>query len=227
MKRSERQIKADTRTLSGVAGIGPKLAMAISSGHYPGIRSGLTKVAEMTMDEIELLPNEARMIIQYTEPKYPRAIIERVAKKLSSAFQPPAEGPSVAVICGSYRRGLNMCGDLDLLTNMKYVPRSTDIIFAQGDDKVRMLVKSRSMYIPVDILTWPIDKHGAALLYFTGSLAFNIKCRKVATSKGYRLSEHGLFNLETKEYEPNMTTEEAILECLNLTQYLDPKTRDL
>ena len=41
------------------------------------------------------------------------------------------------------------------------------------------------------------DSWGSALQYFTGSKDHNIRIRKIAMKKGYKLSEYGLFNRKT------------------------------
>jgi DNA polymerase/3'-5' exonuclease PolX len=66
---------------------------------------------------------------------------------------------------------------------------------------------------------WPF-----ALLYFTGSGTFNERQRLVAKKMGYSLSEHGLKDVDTKEYVPGLTSEKDIFKFLDMT-YLVPWDR--
>ena len=40
----------------------------------------------------------------------------------------------------------------------------------------------------------PAREYGAAMLYFTGSKAFNVNMRAHALEQGYSLNEHGIGN---------------------------------
>lgn len=62
---------------------------------------------------------------------------------------------------------------------------------------------------------------GSALMYFTGSKEHNIAVRKVATKKGLKLNEYGLFK---GEEVVTSKTEEDIYNALDL-RYYEPRER--
>ena len=67
----------------------------------------------------------------------------------------------------------------------------------------------------------------SALLYFTGSIEFNRNIRKIAKSKGYKLSEYGLTKLIGKSQYENIIpikSEKDIFNILNII-YLEPEYR--
>ena len=84
----------------------------------------------------------------------------------------------------------------------------------------------------LDLLAVPPDELPFALLYFTGSQAYNIRVRNVAKERGYSLSERGLRPL-TEEAEAAlraalaerpMETEADVLAFLGLP-YVRPEER--
>ncbi|MCP4202264.1 MAG: DNA polymerase/3'-5' exonuclease PolX [bacterium] len=111
-------------------------------------------------------------------------------------------------VAGSYRRRRETVGDLDVLA---VASRPTELVEAFGAySKVESVEKAgdtRSTVIlesgfQVDLRVVPTKSWGAALVYFTGSKAHNIKLRQRAIERGMRLSEYGVFdesNLEESE----------------------------
>jgi DNA polymerase (family X) len=62
---------------------------------------------------------------------------------------------------------------------------------ARGDTKMSVITLKG---LQVDLRVVPHDAWGAALIYFTGSKAHNIKIREIAVRRGWKLSEYGLFS---------------------------------
>ena len=142
------------------------------------------------------------------------AISEVVKKEAVALF-----GKEVLVeTCGSYRRGKDNCGDVDILLTRKdnkaingMLEELLSRLEAQNFLKerlgsTRVSDKGSEMYMGVcklpeskyklhrriDIKVYPKDQFGFALLYFTGSDYFNRSMRLFAEQKGYTLSDHGL-----------------------------------
>jgi len=63
--------------------------------------------------------------------------------------------------------------------------------------------------LQVDLRVVQLDAWGAALQYFTGSTAHNVAVRQIAVRKKLRLSEYGLFEVETGELIVSRTEEEV------------------
>ena len=74
----------------------------------------------------------------------------------------------------------------------------------------------------IDIRYVPYKNYNYALLYFTGSKDFNKKIIKIAKSKGYKLSEYGLFDSDNNIIK--VKNERDIFRKLSL-EYLSPRLR--
>jgi len=75
----------------------------------------------------------------------------------------------------------------------------------------------------IDIRFVTFDSYYPALLYFTGSAEHNKKLRRIAKSKGYKLSEYGLVNIKNNE-KIMINSEKEIFDFLEL-EYVEPKNR--
>jgi DNA polymerase (family 10) len=131
-------------------------------------------------------------------------------------------------IAGSLRRMKETIGDIDILVATEdpeavmnafvTLPRVSRIL-AQGETKSSIIYEEM---IQMDVRVVPAQSYGAALAYFTGSKAHNVKMRELAKKRDLKLSEYGLFaNEEAIAGE----TEESIFEALGL-QYIPPELRE-
>lgn len=103
---------------------------------------------------------------------------------------------------GSYRRGRETVGDLDILVDAKDAvavmdhfakfPEVAETI-ARGDTKMSVRLNSG---LQVDLRVVPTESFGAALQYFTGSKEHNIVLRGLAKDRGLKISEWGIFRVE-------------------------------
>lgn len=107
---------------------------------------------------------------------------------------------------GSYRRGKETIGDLDILvisddneSVMKHFASFSSIqeTIARGDTKMSVRVTDS---FQVDLRVVAEKSWGAALQYFTGSKEHNVHLRGLAKAKGMKINEYGVFdaNDETK-----------------------------
>lgn len=103
---------------------------------------------------------------------------------------------------GSYRRGANDSGDIDILIVSKQRPDvevvlqllTPHTIISTGPEKTSALYRINGMLRHVDLILMAEVSSAAALLYLTGSAEFNEWMRGVAKSQGKRLNQHGLYN---------------------------------
>ncbi|HEX2032152.1 MAG TPA: DNA polymerase/3'-5' exonuclease PolX [Actinomycetota bacterium] len=131
---------------------------------------------------------------------------------------------------GSLRRMRETIGDIDLLVasedadpvmeafgSMKYVER----VLASGETKSSVLTTKG---LQVDLRVVEPAVWGAALQYFTGSKAHNVRIREMAVRKGLKLSEYGLFRAKSGKLVV-AETEEEVYERLGLA-WIPPTLRE-
>ena len=138
-------------------------------------------------------------------------------------------------ICGSYRRGNETSGDIDILilkkdktlkdivkilTKHKFI---IDNLTECGETKYMGICKTPTSHpMRIDIRLISKESYPFALLYFTGSKKTNTYMRNIAIKWGYKLSEYGLHD-KTNNTIP-LESEKSIFEFLQLP-YLTPEKR--
>lgn len=129
---------------------------------------------------------------------------------------------------GSLRRMKETVGDIDLLATSKDAEKVIDAFISMPKARVvtKGLAKSTIKLdnVQVDILVLPDESYGAALQYFTGSKDHNVALRNRAIKKGYKLSEHGLFERDTGK-RIACETEEIVYRSIGLP-YIPPELRE-
>jgi DNA polymerase (family 10) len=102
-------------------------------------------------------------------------------------------------VAGSYRRGKETVGDLDVLVVADDVHQVMDRfaeypglnqVLARGETKMSIRL-DRGMQI--DLRVVPAESFGAALQYFTGSKDHNVVLRGKAKARGLKINEYGVF----------------------------------
>ncbi len=131
-------------------------------------------------------------------------------------------------IAGSYRRRKETVGDLDILV----VAKNWDDVseWFVKFEKVKEVVSkgpTRSTVIlrndlQVDLRSVAEESYGSALHYFTGSKAHNIKIRKMAVERGWKINEYGIFEGEKRL---GGKTERELYETMGLC-YIEPELRE-
>lgn len=131
---------------------------------------------------------------------------------------------------GSLRRRKETIGDIDILTtssNSKKVmdtfinlPRVERVLVC-GDTKSSIITYDG---IHVDLRVVEPESYGAALAYFTGSKAHNIRIREIAMKNNLKINEYGVFDEKTGMKIAG-EDEEEIYQILNLP-FIAPELRE-
>lgn len=134
---------------------------------------------------------------------------------------------------GSYRRRCETIGDLDFLVEAKDPVAVMDHfgkfpgigeILARGDTKMSVRLNTG---MQMDLRVVPKESFGAALQYFTGSKAHNVRLRGLAKKQRLKISEWGIFRVEDDGTETYLAgkKEKEIYDTLELP-YFPPEIRE-
>ncbi len=133
-----------------------------------------------------------------TEKRFLHSVARRYAEPLVAWLQatPNVERVEVA---GSYRRGRETVGDLDILVTVRGDSPVMDRFTGYEDvtDVVSRGTTRATVYLrcglQVDLRVVDRACFGAALHYFTGSRAHNIRVRQLGQQRGLKINEYGVF----------------------------------
>jgi DNA polymerase (family 10) len=231
------KVPEGVRAMTAIPGFGPKKAMAVHSELGIDSVDGLVAAAER--GELSGLKGFSRA----TE----RAVVEGVRRLRSSGGRVRIDqalevaedllarlrevpGVTKATYAGSLRRMAETIGDVDLLVSCE---GPSDVMDALADSDLTARVISRgetrssivtTAGLQVDLRVVAPEAWGAALIYFTGSKAHNVRIREMAVRKGLKLNEYGLFRAKSGKLLA-AETEEDVYERLGLP-YIEPTLRE-
>jgi NAD-dependent DNA ligase len=207
----EREKVNPVNILADVYGIGPKKAKEL-------VDKGITTIDQLRANQNELLNDIQKIGLKYYEQlleRIPRSEIQMYEQIFTTTFSNIASksDPNAKFeIVGSYRRGAQNSGDIDVIitgnTGVVYKNFIDDLIkqgiithvLSRGLSKTLVIAKLPGNHVArrVDFLYSPPEEFAFAILYFTGSKAFNTVMRQKALEQGYTLNEHGLSIMENK-----------------------------
>jgi DNA polymerase (family X) len=231
------KIPAGVRELTRIPGLGPKKAMVL----YQELGVGSVEELEAAIedDRVAALPrfgaktqeNIARGLTQLRSAggrvKIDTAL--DVAEGFIAHLSALRQARRVAY-AGSLRRKKESIGDVDLLVAGSDATPVMDAfvahpsvarVLAHGDTKSSVVT---NVGLQVDLRVVPSEAWGAAMIYFTGSKAHNIRIREMAVRRGLKLSEYGLFDAKSGELLA-ADTEEAVYERLGMAP-VEPALRE-
>jgi len=133
---------------------------------------------------------------------------------------------------GSYRRGRETVGDLDILVTSTESESVMDHFGHYGEitstivrGETKMSVRLEDEF-QVDLRVVPDESFGAALQYFTGSKDHNVKVRGLAKAKGLKINEWGVYRTGGDEDELIAGKEETdVYQTLGLPCF-EPELRE-
>ncbi len=231
----KRKMPVDVEGLRRIEGIGPKtiltlyrklkirsienLEKAAKTGKIRKLEGFGEKSEANILRGIDFLErSKGRFVLGYMMPL--ASVIESRLRSLPYV--------KTAIVAGSYRRRKETIGDIDILVVssrpgkvMDYFVRMPEVISVYGKGDTKSAVKLDNG-IDVDIRVVEEKSYGAALNYFTGSKDHNVALRRIAITKGLKLSEYGLFR--GSRFVAGRT-EEELYRTLGL-QYIEPELRE-
>ncbi len=219
-----------------IHGVGPQCANKL-------VKNGIQTINELREHKnINELLNETQLIgLKYYEDlleKIPRNEMikhEMILKKILNKIDPNSE----LTISGSYRRGKDFSGDIDVLIKSELRETYSNFIktlisseyivehLAYGRKKYNGICKlgKRGICRRIDIMNTNVNEYPFSILYFTGSDEFNKIFRMKCLEKGYTINEYGIKKNNTKEIiNHEFKNEKDIFDFLNI-QYVEPSQR--
>ena len=225
--------------LAEIYGIGPKKAKEL-------VDNGITSIEELRQNQDQL--NDIQKVgLRYYEDvlkRIPRSEIEEYKVIFESDFAKISTPKSRFEIVGSYRRGAQSSGDIDVIItsdNSGIFVKFIDIlvkqkiildILSRGPTKCLVMAKipSSTTVRRVDFLYTSPEEYPFSVLYFTGSKIFNTVMRHQALQMGLTMNEHGLYHLidngkkKGEKVKHTFTTEKDIFDYLHI-EYKSPEER--
>jgi len=230
-------IPSGVRQMMSIPGLGPKKAMAlyrelgvssvdelqhaVEAHQLAGLKGFGVKTEENILTGIRRMRETAERV----RVDVALEVAEELLGELSSL-----KGVRRSAYAGSLRRMVETIGDVDLLvasgdagpimetfTSLSAVER----VLAKGETKSSIVTRGG---LQVDLRVVPLEVWGAAMIYFTGSKAHNVRIREMAVRKGLKLSEYGLFQVRSGKLLV-AETEEEVYERLGLP-WIPPTLRE-
>ena len=232
----EKEKNNPVNILCEIYGIGPKKSQEL-------VLAGIKTIDELRERQNELLNDVQKVGLKYYEQikeRIPRSEIEEFKKIFTDIFITNTD--TKFEIVGSYRRGQQTSGDIDVIITGKtsdvYKKFVNDLlktgiileVLSCGESKTLVIAKlpGKNIARRIDFLYAPPDEFAFAILYFTGSKIFNTIMRQYSLDKGYTFNEHGIYKLENKKkgakVNKEFNTEKDIFDFLGL-QFKTPAER--
>jgi DNA ligase (NAD+) len=216
--------------LTDVYGIGPKKAEEL-------VKTGIKTISDLRDRQDELLNDIQKVGLRFYEDileRIPREEIEEYKTAFAASIVAKSVNETFEIV-GSYRRGAQDSGDIDVIitgeTGQIYKDLIDDLIkkkiilhvLSRGASKTLVIAKLPNCAVPrrVDFLYAPPNEYAFAILYFTGSKIFNTVMRQKALNQGYTLNEHGICHLTADKKKGDLVTqsfpnEKAIFDFLGM-----------
>jgi DNA polymerase (family X) len=231
------QVPAGVRDMTAIPGFGPKKALTVyqelgigsvaellaaaDAGQLGSLKGFSAKTEENLRKGAERLRTSGDRVLVSEALELAEGLLERLRA---------VSGVRRAEFAGSLRRMAETIGDVDLLVAADvHEPvmeafaelAVVDRVIARGETKTSILTRSG---LQVDLRVIEREAWGAALIYFTGSKAHNIRIREMAVRKGLKLNEYGLFRADTGDLLA-AETEQEVYERLGLP-FIEPTLRE-
>lgn len=231
------KIPPGVREITRIPGVGPKTAVqlyrelgiksveelrkAVDAGKLKGLAGLGEKTVENIRHGIEQLSRASGRTLLNTALDLAEDLVAEIGA---------VPGCKKCDYAGSLRRMRETVGDIDILATatdsaplmaaLLGRPEVADVI---GSGTTKTSIRT-DQGLQVDLRVVPPGDWGAALVYFTGSRAHNIKLRGRAVKEGLKLSEYGLFDVDSGKKLASRT-EKEVYKALGLP-WIPPTLRE-
>ena len=195
------------------------LRAACEAGQVRGLKGFGAKTEAKILDGLALAATAAERTLWARADEIARELIEYLSA---------AGGIAEIELAGSFRRGRETVGDLDILVVTDDVAAVMDRFGAYrsvaerlGRGETKMSVRLEN-HLQVDLRAVPAESFGAAMQYFTGSKDHNVVLRTLARERGLKINEYGVFRGEDRIAG---RTEEEVYAALDLP-WIPPELRE-
>ncbi|HLM91998.1 MAG TPA: helix-hairpin-helix domain-containing protein [Thermoplasmata archaeon] len=237
LDRLQKEVPPGVAELLRIPGLGPKTARrfwvdlglegptevlaAIDAGRLTGVKGfGEKKIAQIR-NAVEAARGTGAATRLPIETAFP------IAHRIVRALREGADADRVEV-AGSFRRGRETVGDLDVLVTSRDPSRAFEVFSALPEVReVRLRGSTKETVVltnglQVDLRVVEPESFGAALQYFTGSKDHNVLVRTLAKEAGLRVNEYGVYRGEERIAG---ATEEDVYAALGLA-WIPPELRE-
>jgi NAD-dependent DNA ligase/DNA polymerase/3'-5' exonuclease PolX len=237
LKILEREKENPVNIFAEIYGVGPKKAKEL-------VDKGIRSIADLREKQGEL--NDIQRVgLKYYEDiltRIPRSEIIEYDKIFSKTFAGVKNSDANLEIVGSYRRGAESSGDIDvIITSLdskvfrafvdKLIETKVIVeVLSRGPTKCLVITKlpNYTHARRVDFLFTSPEEYPFSVLYFTGSKVFNTVMRHQAQTMGYSMNEHGMYKMEGKKKGDKIghvfKSEKDIFDFLNM-EFKEPAER--
>ena len=220
--------------LSNIPEVGPTKALKL---YEEGIKS-ISDLKLAVIKNKSLLNNKQLIGLEHyddLQERIPRSEMEEWNKIFKNTLNEVLKNLKINIsdvsyeMVGSFRRGSESSGDIDILLTSKLDLKQNNIIFKNfienlykqkylNEDLVFSYGKLKFMglglydeyYRHIDIFFYSEEEYPFALLYSTGSAQFNIEMRAYALKLGYSLNEKQLYQINKSKKLLPITKEEYL-----------------
>lgn len=236
LDKLHKEVPASLEALLKIPGLGPKrvkmlytdlhiktlkqLEHAARRRHLQQLPGFGAKTEQRILDTVAAHRSSEKRFLHHVARQYAEPLV-RYLKNIA--------GVKEVVVAGSYRRGQETVGDLDILVTAEST-RSVMDRFVEYDEVHDVVAKGSTratVYLrcglQVDLRVVEQASFGAALHYFTGSKAHNIQIRRLGQQRGLKINEYGVFKAKGKT-RVNGDTEASVYKAVRLP-FIPPELR--
>jgi len=240
LKILEREKNNPVNILGEIYGVGPKKAKEL-------VEKGITTIEQLRAQQDQVLNDVQKVGLKYYEDilkRIPRTEVQEYETIFDADFKKVtnSDPASRMEIVGSFRRGAETSGDIDVIITSdtpdvfkKFIDELIKEkiileVLSRGSTKCLVIAKipSSNTARRIDFLYTTPKEYPFSILYFTGSKIFNTVMRHEALKLGLSMNEHGLYKMEGKKKGEKVDVlfknEKDIFDYLNL-EYKTPIER--